>query len=513
MRRDVAALGTRRFDLLVVGGGIHGAWIALRAARAGLSVALLERGDFGSGTSANSLKILHGGLRYLQDLDFPRMRASIRARREFARLSPRLFEPLRCLMPLRARGLRSPWFLGPALLLNDAVSADRNRGVPSMAALPAGRLRSASATRREVGILADRDCIAGAQWWDGIARDSARLTLDALQAAYEQGAVVANHVEVDTISVDATRRVQGVRARDLRSATQIDVAARVVVNATGPWAPWLSRRSGLPWPASAPAFIGGLNLVLGRRVGPSCAVALTSAGEPAREAAREFFFVPWRDRTLVGTDYCEVPQDVPPSPFAPADAVARFVERVVRLAPRADLTAADVALVHWGLLPAQAANARLPARKPYLAAGRAVTGAEGLVHVVAEKLTSAPMLSAQVLSLAVGAGAVRSRGRTGSTVVDTDVSGDLQDPSAPLFPGSDVCRIAVLHAIREEMACTLADILVRRLGLGDAGRPPDAAIAACAAIAARELSWNTVRVERERQELDDWYRANLSAVR
>src|SRR5690349_14384800 len=106
MRRDIDALSGQRFDVAVVGGGIHGAWIALRAARAGHSVALLERGDFGGGTSANSLKILHGGLRYLQHLDLRRMRSSIEARREHARWMPHLFQPLPCVMPLEASGLR-----------------------------------------------------------------------------------------------------------------------------------------------------------------------------------------------------------------------------------------------------------------------------------------------------------------------------------------------------------------------------------------------------------------------
>jgi len=122
MRRDLDALAAQVFDIVVVGGGIHGAWIAWRAAREGYRVALIEKHDFGGATSANSLKILHGGLRYLQHLDFGRMRSSIRARREFGRRAPHLVQPLPCLMPLRRVGLRSPWVLGPALLANDVIS-------------------------------------------------------------------------------------------------------------------------------------------------------------------------------------------------------------------------------------------------------------------------------------------------------------------------------------------------------------------------------------------------------
>src|SRR5690606_17465989 len=131
--RDLDVLGAREFDVAVVGGGMHGAWIARRAAEAGYRTALVERGDFGGATSANSLKILHGGLRYLQDLSFRRMRSSIRARREFARLAPELVQPLPCVMPLRGVGLKSPWVLAPALLANDLIASDRNAGVAAEA--------------------------------------------------------------------------------------------------------------------------------------------------------------------------------------------------------------------------------------------------------------------------------------------------------------------------------------------------------------------------------------------
>src|SRR6187397_2423730 len=136
MLRDTERLAADTFDVAVIGGGIHGAWIALRAQQAGLRVALIEKNDFGAATSANSLKILHGGLRYLQHLDFKRMRSSIAARREFGRRAPHLVQPLPCLMPLRRVGLRSPWVLGPALLANDVISWDRNSRIAPQSRLP-----------------------------------------------------------------------------------------------------------------------------------------------------------------------------------------------------------------------------------------------------------------------------------------------------------------------------------------------------------------------------------------
>ncbi len=162
MRRDTSRLESQLFDIAIVGGGMHGAWLALRAAQAGISVALVERDDFGAATSTNSLNILHGGLRYLQHLDFARMRSSIRARREFCRLFPHLVRPLQCVMPLRAAGVRSPWTLGPALLLNDLISADRNADVDEAARLPTGRLLSGAACRERIAPLATTNAVSGA---------------------------------------------------------------------------------------------------------------------------------------------------------------------------------------------------------------------------------------------------------------------------------------------------------------------------------------------------------------
>ena len=174
MRRDPDLLQSQAFDIAIVGGGIHGAWLAFRAAAAGLRVALIEKNDFGSATSANSLKILHGGLRYLQHLDFPRMRSSIRARRAFGSFAPHLVQPLPCVMPLRSTGLRSPWILGPALLANDVISWDRNHDVPAGYRLPRGSLAGRGGLVHTISLpLTGTTATSAAVWWDGVALDAA----------------------------------------------------------------------------------------------------------------------------------------------------------------------------------------------------------------------------------------------------------------------------------------------------------------------------------------------------
>lgn len=166
---------------------IHGAWVALRATRLGFRVALIDQHDFGGGTTANSLRILHGGLRYLQHLNLRRMRSSIAARREFARHSPHLVQPLPCVMPLQPFGLRSPWVLGPALLANDVIAWDRNVGVAPRARLARGRLLEAREANRRIESLSELEAAGGALWWDAIAIDVARLTLEPILFAAEAG--------------------------------------------------------------------------------------------------------------------------------------------------------------------------------------------------------------------------------------------------------------------------------------------------------------------------------------
>lgn len=540
MRRDLALLAETTFDLAVIGGGMHGAWTALRAAQSGYRVALIERDDFGAATSANSLKILHGGLRYLQHLDFTRMRASIRARREFSRIAPHLVRALPCVMPLQPFGVRSPWVLGPALLANDVISGDRNWGVPTESRLPAGRLLSSRAVRTQLAPLTDLDAVGGALWWDAIALDLGRLVLEPIRRAAENGAVVANRVEAQRYMIHEGA-IKGLLALDRLTGHTVEIKATTVVNATGPWAAELSRAGALPTAFLPQAWSGGLNVVLRKSLGMDAAVALSSVSKAAdssavlKRATRELFFVPWRGLTLVGTDYHLVrePRD---GARPPAGAVERFVAEIAAVAPLADVRVEDVALVHWGLLPSDDLVSATPRKSPILVSGAGETGVNGLVVVIAEKLTSAPVLSQHVLRRA----AIEMNGNTSRAVRSTGLlaqnSGTLH-PSmleaqarlaarygsgwrtvadhgrefpellARIHPETSARGVEIIHAIREEMALSLEDIVLRRLGLADTGDPGEGVLRACADIAAGELGWDAARIERELVAVDGALRA------
>ncbi len=537
MQRDIALLQSQAFDMLIVGGGVHGAWSALRAAQAGYRVALIERDDFGAATSANSLKILHGGLRYLQHLDFARMRASIRARREFARQLPRFVQPLPCVMSLQATGLRSPWLFGPALLANDVLSADRNQGVARPAHLPRGRLLSANTIQQQLAHLTDTGAFAGGQWWDALALDAARMTLEPILMAAHAGAVVANQVQALEYRI-SNHRIEGITALDRQSGRTFDINAAVVIDATGPGCQQLLGKHGVI--AALPkAWIGGLNIVLKRSLGIDVAVALSSVSKSADSSAlvrrntRDLFFVPWRGVTLIGTDYVRLRSgDDVAAP--PRTAVENFVAECARVAPRANLSMADVALVHWGLLPLDAPDSLLPRKSAVLVSGRGETGIDGLVVVVGEKLTSAPVLSQAVLRRAqlqlqreaVGHpvepmnGPEYAEQETESREIHPDTRARLlsrygeqwlsvatlarsqHEWLLPIHASSEVRGVEIIHAIRNEMALNLEDLVLRRLDIGDGGHPGMEVLRQCAAVAAPEFGWSEEDVQRSVAQLD-----------
>ena len=148
MHRDLKRMASVEHDVVVVGGGIHGACAAWEATRRGLRVALVEADDFGHATTSNSLRTFHGGLRYLQQLDFKRMRESIRERREWLRVARDVVKPMRFVLPTSGYGLRGPAALYVALAANDLVSCDRNDGVWADRHLPRGEVWRARRARQ-----------------------------------------------------------------------------------------------------------------------------------------------------------------------------------------------------------------------------------------------------------------------------------------------------------------------------------------------------------------------------
>jgi glycerol-3-phosphate dehydrogenase len=336
-------LEEKRYDLLVVGGGIVGACIAWDATMRGLSVALVDRGDFGSATSQNSLRIIHGGLRYLQRLELRTMRSLIRERSFWLRAAPHLVSPLPVVVPDYSRPSDNRYLLRAALALNDALSSDRNRELPEDRQLPPGRLLSPDECTELAPRLPRRGLRGGVLFHDAQMYSSERLVLEVVRAAWDAGAVVANYVEVIRSRRSGADLV--VETLDGLDGSRGSVQARFVVHATGAAPP-------PPLPDSAkprrPPYAAALNLMVEHGAG-SAAYALSTEPSASNGAGRRLFFVPWRGRGLIGTAHFDVRSG---SDDDRESLVGRFLEEVNTVLPDGGLTRDDVILVHAGYLPA-----------------------------------------------------------------------------------------------------------------------------------------------------------------
>src|SRR5262245_39072299 len=232
MIRDLDRLSSDAFDVLVVGGWVYGLAVAYDAAQRGLSVALIESEDFGSGASFNHHRTIHGGLRYLQHFDVGRARESVRERRTIARIAPHSVRPLPFAVPLYRSFVRGKLAMRAGFLLDRFVAAGRNRGVAASHRLPAGRVVSRGTAIQRYPGLRRQGLTGAAVFYDYVTLEPDRLTFASALAAAEHGAVLANHVEA-VEPIVANGRVTGVRARDTLMNRRLDVDARVTVNATG----------------------------------------------------------------------------------------------------------------------------------------------------------------------------------------------------------------------------------------------------------------------------------------
>jgi len=343
MTRDVARLSARTFDLLVIGGGICGLTIAADAAQRGLSVVLVERDDFGSGNTFNHLRTVHGGLRYLQTLDITRARESVAERRTLARIAPAFVRQLPFVLPLNGL-LRGPVTMRAGFLLDAIVAHDRNRGIPESHRLPAGRVLSAADARRRFPWLREVSMSGAAVWHDYVVVESDRLNLAWALAATNHGATLCNHAAATRLLRDGTH-VAGAEIVDGPTGSRFEVAARVVVNATGGDLDALLADAGV---ATGRPMLLAMNLVT-RLDGGEAAI-----GAPAG-SGRALFMVPWRGRALFGTwesGTVRRPDERQPS----AADIDAFVQDVASAFPSSGLSRHDVTLVHRGLVPAAVAR-------------------------------------------------------------------------------------------------------------------------------------------------------------
>jgi glycerol-3-phosphate dehydrogenase len=550
MARALAALAGREFDVLVVGAGITGAATAWDAAQRGLSVALLERGDFGSGTSAESLKVVHGGVRYLQHLDLVRVRESSRERRALLRMAPHLVHPMPFVVPTYGHAMRGPEILGAAFTILNALTADRNRGLTDPTRrVPAARIVSRARLLQWFPEVNKEGLTGAGVFYDGQLFNPPRLVWAMVRTAARAGAAVANYCEVTTLRLQGGR-VAGVQVEDRLGSDKFEVRARTVVNAAGPYAEALLMRSGVRAARSVP-FSRDMALVLKRQFVNGRALALqTRYRDPSAvltRGPRHLFLVPWRGRTLVGVNSM-IWRDEPDSLRVTEAEVADFVSEIAEADPQLGLTMDDVALVMAGLLPVEKGDETTGnvsfGKRPLVVDNARTDGVQGLVSAISNRYTVARGVAERAVDLVfrkLGREVRRSRTevtrihgadffrfddlvREVSQALPEGVDRQIADRLARdhgsaygevlrlarerpewgvAIGGTGILRAEVVHAARSEMVCRLSDAVFGRTGVATVGDPGKAELEECADLVGTQLGWDAARRESELRAVRD----------
>jgi glycerol-3-phosphate dehydrogenase len=549
MQREPTVFQDTTFDVVVVGGGITGACIAHDATLRGLSVALVERHDFGSATSAASSKLLHGGIRYLQQARFDKVRESARERACFQRIAPHLTRWIPFLVPTQRGLLRGRRFLGCGMWLYERLTRGEDRNVLDPAKqVPRRTFYPRAELARLVPALAARDDVTGAHLlYESHLHSSERMTLAFLKSAFRGGAVVGNYLTVDGVLM-RDGRVEGVTVIDTLTDDHFDIRARVVVNAAGPWLAGLNERLGVGrLRVPIRGFSTGAHIVT-RQVTDTFALALPTRRRSSSiidRGGRYIFVIPWRGHSLIGTS--DRPFSGKLDDVGPTEAdVVDLLSDVNDALPGLGLTRGDVSHAFAGLYPLTARDVRPDVYQgtgdyQVIDHGR-VGGHDGVVSVLGAKYTTARQLAERATTLIghrLGRSPIPSlTGQTPlvggeidnlerftddainrhtarlardavehlvhhyGTEIDAVVAGATGDDRllTPLSPDRESVGAEIRFAVDEEMAVTLSDVVFRRTGLGTLGDPGVECLRRCAEIMGACLGWSEARMRDEVQQ-------------
>lgn len=536
MTRDLRRLGDTLFDLVVVGGGIYGTTAAWDAAQRGLSVALIDRADFGSGASFNTAKTIHGGVRALQSANLRALRRFVRERRALSRIAPHLVHPLPFVIPSRRGLTRNRWLMRAGFAAYDLLARERNAQLDPARRLPPSRLLSRAECLALSPLIDGGGVTGGVEWFDCQMYNGDRLNLSFLLSAVRAGAAAANYLEATGLIRDGGR-VRGVRTVDRLGGARLDVRAPVVLNCAGPRAPALLRALAPELTPALPRRLAkAMNLVTAKPLAGNHACGSWADG-------RLLFIAPWRGRSIVGTSQHPCDAD---EPRIRRREVEEFIALVNVAFPRAELRLSDVELVHCGLLPAGGRGAGATLRRTSIVADHRRGGVTGLVSVLGVRYTTARDTARRAIDTVfdvLGRPAPRCRTAdtplAGGDVADVDAflqaaarettgldaaTGrrlacsygtlctelfgalrDAPDDRRPLGAGCAVTRGEIRRAVRQEMALKLSDALLRRTEAGAGGHPGRDALRAAAAVMGAELGWTPARVAAEIADVESRY--------
>ncbi len=508
------------FDVLVVGGGIYGAWTAYDAALRGLTVALIDAGDWGGGTSSASSKLIHGGLRYLEHGDFTLVRTALTERSRLLAIAPHRVQPLSFLLPLWRDAQRGPFLVGAGLTLYDLL-AGRHTGFRRHHRLSRERMLE------RCPFLAREGLGTGFAYADA-GEDDARLVLEVVGAAAAAGAVVLNHCQVRSLCASgASGAITGAQVQDVlpdAPPRELRITAKQTVLCAGPWLPDLVAGMGISLPVRRTK---GVHLVM-----PPLPAPLTAEQAlllTAMEDGRVFFLIPWYGATLLGTTDTDWQGDPRQVAVLPED-VRYLLDAAAGRLPGLGWSARDIRASFAGVRTLQGQSGRSASsvtREWLLSRPR-----DGLWVPIGGKFTSARCDAGMLMDALARTIGCRRRSTTGERLLPRAPAGafapwledmtnrgcalgldDLaartlacrhgtatpqllqriaQEPGLGrrLHEDAPFLRVELEQAVTSEMACTLDDVLRRRVPIAITTRLDEAHIVEWANLLAPAFSWS-----------------------
>ena len=534
MQRFIENYTNEHFDVIVIGGGITGASVAYEAATRGLTVALLEKKDFSWATSASTSKLIHGGMRYLANGEIGLVRESLRERRVLENIAPNFVYPMPMMMTHNSTQIKNnKWVVKIGMLMYDALSYDKNFTWDKSKKIPMHKTISRQEVLKSEPNIRAEGLTGASIFYDCNSIFPERLTLAFIKSAVAYGAKVSNYTQIDGFLFNDRHEVTGVQTRDLLSGVTHKISGSITINCGGPWADVLlglvkSNGKGCELRRSE-----GIHVITGKKLlsGKYVVGSMTPKG-------RHFFLIPWRGHTLIGTT--DKPFIGNPDGYhVTRQSIDELIAEVNSSFGDGTLSFADVEHTFGGLRPLvedQTEETYVCSRR-YEIYDNAEEGLNGMITVEGGKYTTSRKLAENCLQT-VAAKLGRPLGKSitdkhhlsGCAIPDmnifmqtikrdnNDFAGHTLDYLGKNY-GTEheaILKLArenavlaetvnadgeilaqVTYAIRNEMARTLTDIVMRRTGIGTLGNPGEEVLQKVAAIAAAELGWDAGRVKQE----------------
>lgn len=456
IERNPEKIANEHFSLVIAGGGIYGAMLFFLAASNGIKTLLLEQSDFGSGTSYNSLRTIHGGLRNLQNLNFRQFHRFSGERKWFLSNFPGLVKPIPVLMPLYNRKLHRKILFKGAFLAERLLGFSRNRVMQPEQQLSFGRIADKKEVIEIFPLVDDNGLKGGAVWYDATMPDSQRIIIDLIRSGCDAGGTALNYMQARDLQ-HQKNIVAGISAMDQIFNKEYSFATNAVVNCAGPDSVKLAKK----WHGDFPHLFRkslAWNILFDREAISGHALAVT----PNKRNTQTYFLHPWKGKLLAGTGHAVL--DESDTRKLPTDEeILQMITDLNRAIPNLKLKKEEVLHVFSGLLPVKKDKTTLLAKQAVIIDHADFNGPRGFYSLSGVKFTSAHSVATGILKMIFPK--MELAGKNAPQITEYQVPGIEKYAGGNSL--SEPARRKLMQLYKQESCMYLSDLLIRRTTIGD----------------------------------------------